>query len=1428
MTAKFNRQNNFRVTRKLDVSGFYVYSLENVGRNEKIIVRRFLFDRLRSKIRIMLKDYKKSEQDFVVDTEIDYKAQPYYIIKNSNRDKTIIKIKEVYPLSGSTGSISFSAEALPSLDELLQNPKLQHANEVLDRIVSYHKLFQFSFTEGSESITSDLSTRKSVFSHIEKYTPTLGQRTDSQDVAQMNYEAADSTLDKTEMDHSGDDQGMFKSRLAERSSQKVYKIDYESLFKGRMHKVQPDNQSNLKIQKRKAAAKNMFSLPVLATDVKSFTKTPFKCEFSTEDMKDFRGAFLGKRDEDLYVGFEMMDAVHRTEGGTLKTFKFPLYYMKVEVKESGRNIYVEPSSEGRVYMNHLALANLVDKFAKPLNGRDKVDVFFNNLLAQKIEVDGELSRLYLMRSLPYSEDIFQKTREILLGLPGENGKGGILSDLKVIGIECDLESVFLYKIPKSDSAVQNALDEDLGEIVEIARSRTKNFNNSLLGGFLSPELYERTLDKNKFCETAWIPGALSKSTKKLLEQINDHDLMLLEGPPGTGKTFAIMNLFFHCLSTGKRLLVVSDQSAAIHALVEKIEEYLLGRDRTSAEARNLMNLWKSSVKVVDEIPNSETKLSTWVKNLKDMLAVDQANQNFFVDENEDLAADMEALDKKISKEYDRIQRIMDLRVGAHQQDKERVASKDLHATTSKDINEVVAYIDYLNRRSKGRRSYNKTLVMRYVDDLERMRDQNWIAVYKTLLVPENVEKKDIDTLVKLEASLRIIRKNKPKTVKAFTALMSKMPSHPILDVVEDAWQDAFDQEKNKFVVFLNFILSYFKYPLEETLSITHQVVSNFLGLMRSVENEDPSIRKQLKAVYLALGKHEKRHPTLSLEISRLAVNDALFEDEHEDSIQKILTKISVLQSRRDKVVRKQVIASMNQIARSVYVAKEGETTSLATSIAASLESLKTQTNIHSGKAFLNDLKNHLVNAFPIWICRKQAVSFLFPCVEKSFDLVIVDEATQCRVDDALPLLYRAKKLLVVGDEKQTVLAKNSVIDDYLFKEFSLEEHLRYTQARGLKGGGSHIFGLVKGIKQAHVMLDEHYRCPPDIIQYSNHYVYHDELKTMQWKAQSSESSVVVDFSEKKAPTSYRKTSGQYKGLETDMIDRYLDYVHKTLMQIEKEAGRRINVETDVALCYFLLKNEPYIKRVKGDFLQKLNRGNDILDGAGAALQGKERDYIFYFWDVSRANMMAFRMGDDEDKRKGELNVLMSRPKVKAFHYLHQNFDKLDHSKASITDYLWKTYNAQQQVSEKKTFKERTKQPDAGFSPWGRSSGPLFSAILDKTLSSHEDVSLKSLCLDSEFSIVVGDPRVNVDLMLVPKKPKPKGRSLGIVDLGSFKYDKKTADEIVDYYFQLKRATPSIDPVFAFMYELANKNSTVFKTIKKLTSIKQDKQNKKAG
>jgi hypothetical protein len=73
--------------------------------------------------------------------------------------------------------------------------------------------------------------------------------------------------------------------------------------------------------------------------------------------------------------------------------------------------------------------------------------------------------------------------------------------------------------------------------------------------------------------------------------------------------------------------------------------------------------------------------------------------------------------------------------------------------------------------------------------------------------------------------------------------------------------------------------------------------------------------------------------------------------------------------------------------------------------------------------------------------------------------------------------------------------------------------------------------------------------------------------------------------------------------------------------------------------------------------------------------------------------------------------------------------------------------------------------------------------------------------------VVGNPKRKVDLMLLGKKPWHP--SLAIVDLSTFENDRNPTLAIADYFFQLKRATPALEPVFVFLHELADERSESF-------------------
>jgi hypothetical protein len=139
----------------------------------------------------------------------------------------------------------------------------------------------------------------------------------------------------------------------------------------------------------------------------------------------------------------------------------------------------------------------------------------------------------------------------------------------------------------------------------------------------------------------------------------------------------------------------------------------------------------------------------------------------------------------------------------------------------------------------------------------------------------------------------------------------------------------------------------------------------------------------------------------------------------------------------------------------------------------------------------------LLRAVPAWATTSRSVRATMPPREGLFDLVIVDEASQCTASDLVPLLYRAKRALVIGDPHQLAPVNTLDADDDrrirerigLDEEWLDERGLVYTRtsayhvaAAAVTRGGEDVY-----------WLDEHYRCHPDIVEPVNRRFYGGRL-----------------------------------------------------------------------------------------------------------------------------------------------------------------------------------------------------------------------------------------------------------------------------------------------------------------------------------------------
>jgi len=136
----------------------------------------------------------------------------------------------------------------------------------------------------------------------------------------------------------------------------------------------------------------------------------------------------------------------------------------------------------------------------------------------------------------------------------------------------------------------------------------------------------------------------------------------------------------------------------------------------------------------------------------------------------------------------------------------------------------------------------------------------------------------------------------------------------------------------------------------------------------------------------------------------------------------------------------------------------------------------------------------LLTIFPGWIMSIDDVGRIFPLHAGLFDYLIVDEASQCNQAAILPLAFRAKRMIVVGDDKQMKNPNTRFLSDTLVQlhlsRHGLDNHPNATFLHGRKS----LLDLALGCQDiAPVFLNEHFRSEPPIIQFSNQHFYDERL-----------------------------------------------------------------------------------------------------------------------------------------------------------------------------------------------------------------------------------------------------------------------------------------------------------------------------------------------
>ncbi|MDY6091461.1 MAG: AAA domain-containing protein [Bdellovibrionota bacterium] len=142
------------------------------------------------------------------------------------------------------------------------------------------------------------------------------------------------------------------------------------------------------------------------------------------------------------------------------------------------------------------------------------------------------------------------------------------------------------------------------------------------------------------------------------------------------------------------------------------------------------------------------------------------------------------------------------------------------------------------------------------------------------------------------------------------------------------------------------------------------------------------------------------------------------------------------------------------------------------------------------KKQFNKLQQKMTEFLPCWAVTSLSIKGRVPFKPGIFDLVVIDEASQCDIASVLPILYRAKRAVIIGDQKQLnhISTISKAQDLQLLQKYNVNVSWSYSV--------NSLYEKASSLCQPNqiIQLRDHHRSFKDIIEFSNIEFYDGRLR----------------------------------------------------------------------------------------------------------------------------------------------------------------------------------------------------------------------------------------------------------------------------------------------------------------------------------------------
>ena len=309
----------------------------------------------------------------------------------------------------------------------------------------------------------------------------------------------------------------------------------------------------------------------------------------------------------------------------------------------------------------------------------------------------------------------------------------------------------------------------------------------------------------------------------------------------------------------------------------------------------------------------------------------------------------------------------------------------------------------------------------------------------------------------------------------------------------------------------------------------------------------------------------------------------------------------------------------------------------------------------------------LLEAFPCWCVTTYAVSGSLPMKPGLFDVAIIDEASQCDIASCFPILFRAKKAVIVGDDKQ--LPHLSFLEKAKEQSFLSQYNIPDKYQLMWRFRTNSMFDLANYYSTSPVLLDEHFRSYAPIVEFSNKEFYGSRMRVMS-RAKVKNVLELVQVPEGKVDFDVTRNVPECEAI--------IQKLHEIILNDEKRQKEGFAPVSIGVVSPFRGQVELIKKGISQVISDTLVRKHKIEVGTAHAFQGDERDIMLVSWTIANNSFPQSLMF----LQKANLfNVAITRAKKKQIIFLSKDPSTLP--EGMLRDYIEyiKTYQAQDNLDE---------------------------------------------------------------------------------------------------------------------------------------------------